>query len=48
VDPWQKVLLDANLTNNTWTRASGLAPATRWASGALFWLELLLQFFIAV
>ncbi len=48
VDPWQKALLDANLTNNTWTRATGVAPATRWAAGALFWLEILLQFFIAV
>lgn len=48
VDPWQKALLDANLTNNTWTRATGVAPATRWAAGALFWLEILLQLFIAV
>ncbi|NDD63806.1 MAG: M1 family peptidase [Acidobacteria bacterium] len=48
VDPWRKALLDANLTNNTWTTANGVAPALRWAGGLLFWVEVLLQLFISV
>jgi hypothetical protein len=43
LDPEQKVLLDANLTNNSRTSASGIGAALRWASGALFWLQSLLQ-----
>jgi hypothetical protein len=48
VDPWRKVLLDANLTNNSRLRATGLAPAGRWATGALFWVQVVMQFFIAI
>jgi hypothetical protein len=43
VDPEQKVLLDANLTNNSRVEASGLGAALRWSSGALFWLQNLLH-----
>ncbi|NBO63233.1 MAG: M1 family peptidase [Acidobacteria bacterium] len=48
VDPWRKALLDVNLTNNTWTRSSGIAPATRWTGDLLFWVEVMLQLFIAI
>lgn len=43
VDPEQKALLDANLTNNAHTEASGIGAALRWSSGAMFWLQNLLQ-----
>lgn len=43
IDPEQKVLLDANMTNNARTQASGLGAAIRWSSDALFWLQNLLQ-----
>ena len=43
VDPEQKVLLDANLTNNSRTMASGVGAAVRWTTGAMFWLQALLQ-----
>ncbi|HKX33358.1 MAG TPA: M1 family metallopeptidase [Blastocatellia bacterium] len=44
VDPYEKVLLDANLTNNSRAAAeSGLGAALRWASGALFWAQAALQ-----
>jgi hypothetical protein len=43
VDPEEKVLLDANLTNNSRTQDSGLGAALRWASGALFWLQAFLH-----
>lgn len=43
LDPEKKVLLDANFTNNSKTTATGIGAAMRWSSGALFWLQALLQ-----
>jgi hypothetical protein len=43
LDPGRKILLDANLTNNGWSTATGSKGALRWASGALFWLQSALQ-----
>jgi len=43
LDPEKKVLLDANLTNNSRTDATGVGAATRWSSGAMFWVQALLQ-----
>lgn len=43
IDPEQKVLLDANLTNNSKTDATGIGGATRWSTGAMFWIQALLQ-----
>jgi hypothetical protein len=45
VDPYEKVLLDACMINNSWTPASGVRSAARWSSGAMFWFQSLLQFF---
>ena len=46
IDPAQKVLLDANLTNNTRQEsATGIGAASRWSSGALFWIQSILQAF---
>ncbi len=45
VDPYEKVLLDACVTNNSWTPGSGISSAGRWSSGAMFWFQSLLQFF---
>jgi hypothetical protein len=45
VDPYEKVLLDACVTNNSWTPGSGISSASRWSSGAMFWFQSLLQFF---
>jgi hypothetical protein len=44
LDPGRKVLLDANITNNSWTTGSGIRAATRWSSGSMFWFQALLQF----
>ncbi len=45
IDPEDKVLLDANLTNNSKAiAATGVGAATRWAAGAMFWLQAVLQF----
>ncbi|HWQ35223.1 MAG TPA: M1 family metallopeptidase [Blastocatellia bacterium] len=43
IDPEQKVLLDANLTNNSRTQASGTSAAVRWTAGAMFWIQAILQ-----
>ncbi len=43
VDPQNKVWLDANLTNNGWSEASGLKGALRWSGGALFWVQVVGQ-----
>ena len=43
LDPGRRILLDANMTNNTRTAATGTKAALRWASGALFWLQATLQ-----
>jgi peptidase M1-like protein len=49
LDPEDKILLDSNLTNNSkTTSASGAGAAVRWASGAMFWLQALLQLFSAL
>jgi hypothetical protein len=45
IDPEQKVLLDANLTNNSKTEATGVKGAVRWSSGALYWAQLILEAF---
>ncbi|HEV8487613.1 MAG TPA: M1 family metallopeptidase [Blastocatellia bacterium] len=44
LDPGRKVLLDANMTNNSWTAGSGVRAAVRWSSGSMFWFQTLLQF----
>lgn len=43
LDPERKVLLDANLTNNSKTHSTGIDAAVRWSSGAMFWVQALLQ-----
>ncbi len=43
IDPENKVLLDANLTNNSKAEGSGLKGAVRWSAGLLFWLQAILQ-----
>jgi hypothetical protein len=45
VDPEQKVLLDANLTNNSKADAAGVGGAIRWSSGAMYWVQAILQAF---
>lgn len=45
IDPEQKVLLDANLTNNSKTDATGVGGAVRWSSGAMYWVQAILQAF---
>jgi hypothetical protein len=49
LDPEEKVLLDANLTNNSRALSTtGMGAATRWASGAIFWLQAILQLISAL
>jgi len=44
VDPEEKVLLDANLTNNSRKpKAIGIGATLRWGSGAMFWLQTVMQ-----
>jgi hypothetical protein len=43
VDPEGKVLLDANLTNNTYAVTGGLAAGVRWGASSHFWTQSLLQ-----
>ncbi|MCI0525389.1 MAG: M1 family metallopeptidase, partial [Acidobacteria bacterium] len=43
IDPERKVLLDANLTNNSRTDSTGIGGATRWSTGAMYWAQLILQ-----
>src|SRR5262249_36198972 len=43
VNPERKVLLDANLTNNSKTEAAGVKGAVRWSSGASYWIQAILQ-----
>lgn len=45
LDPENKVLLDANLVNNSFALQTGKGGAWRWGSAAHYWLEVLLQFF---
>ncbi len=45
LDPEQKIVLDANLTNNSKTKATGVGGAVRWSSGAMYWAQLILQAF---
>lgn len=47
VDPWNKALLDANLTNNSKTDNITMGAEFRWGSSALFWVQTLMQLFIA-
>jgi peptidase M1-like protein len=43
IDPEQKVLLDANLTNNSKTGSTGVGGAVRWSSGAMYWVQAMMQ-----
>jgi hypothetical protein len=43
LDPGKKVLLDANMTNNSWAPASAISSSVRWSSGAMFWFQALLN-----
>ena len=43
LDPERKVLLDANLTNNSKTNSTGVGGAVRWSSGAMYWAQALLN-----
>ncbi|MGH9768339.1 MAG: M1 family metallopeptidase [Blastocatellia bacterium] len=45
IDPERKVLLDANLTNNSKTDSIGMGGAVRWSSGAMYWVQAILQAF---
>jgi hypothetical protein len=44
IDPHDKVLLDANMTNNSWTPGTGIYAGTRWSTGSMFWFQAVLQF----
>ncbi|MDX2030769.1 MAG: M1 family metallopeptidase [Blastocatellia bacterium] len=44
LDPDRKLLLEANWTNNSRTQATGIGAGLRWSTGAMFWLQTLLQF----
>jgi peptidase M1-like protein len=49
LDPEEKILLDSNLINNNKTTSvSGIGAATRWSTGAMFWLQALLQLLSAL
>jgi peptidase M1-like protein len=49
LDPEEKILLDSNLLNNNKTTSvSGIGAATRWSTGAMFWLQALLQLLSAL
>ncbi|MGE0129952.1 MAG: M1 family metallopeptidase [Blastocatellales bacterium] len=43
IDPERKVLLDANLTNNSKTDSMGVGGAVRWSSGVMYWVQAILQ-----
>jgi hypothetical protein len=43
IDPERKVLLDANLTNNSKTGSTGVSAAVRWSSGAMYWVQVIMQ-----
>ncbi len=43
LDPDQKILLDANLTNNGSSPSTGAVAALRWSSGLMFWVQAALQ-----
>src|SRR6266540_2572823 len=43
IDPERKVLLDANLTNNSKTGSTGVGGAVRWSTGALYWVQAIMQ-----
>src|SRR5262249_39157301 len=43
MDPERKVLLDAKLTNNSKTDSSGARGAVRWSSGAMYWVQAIMQ-----
>ncbi len=45
IDPERKVLLDANLTNNSKTGSTGVGGALRWSSGAMYWVQAILHAF---
>ncbi|MGH9833245.1 MAG: hypothetical protein ACRD9Y_09520, partial [Blastocatellia bacterium] len=45
IDPEHKVLLDANLTNNSKTDSTSVGGAVRWSSGAMYWVQVILQAF---
>jgi hypothetical protein len=43
VDPERKVLLDANLTNNSYAVTGGLTAGARWGGSSYFWTQSLFQ-----
>lgn len=43
LDPERKVLLDANLTNNSYAITGGLRAGARWGASAHFWAQSLFQ-----
>ena len=43
IDPERKVLLDANLTNNSKSDSTGVGGAVRWSSGAMYWVQVIMQ-----
>jgi hypothetical protein len=43
IDPERKVLLDANLTNNSKSGSTGVGGAVRWSTGAMYWVQAILQ-----
>jgi len=43
IDPERKVLLDANLTNNSKTDSTGVGGAVRWSTGAMYWVQTVMQ-----
>ncbi len=46
VDPENKLVLDVNHTNNSWTdKPKAAAAATKWASKWMIWLQNVLEFF---
>jgi hypothetical protein len=43
IDPERKVMLDANLTNNSKTGSTGVGAAVRWSTGAMYWVQAIMQ-----
>lgn len=48
IDPDNKILLDANIVNNSYTMQSRSGAAWRWASAVHYWTDVLLQFFASL
>ena len=48
IDPDNKFLMDANITNNSYKRNPGVAGVLRWTSTLFFWIQNIMQYATAV